>query len=249
MVLIAGTGNYNFFNLLTFVLALTLLDDRIWPQTLQSRISGTDWPALFSPTRWRSFLLVPFASLAIVLGTQQLREAVAPAEAPRPSLESNLNIAQFCLVNEYGLFRQMTETRPEIVIEGSADGIDWRAYEFRWKPGDVSRPPRFNTPHQPRLDWQMWFEALRLEQVHGATGAIDPRYMSPWFQSFVLRLMKGETKVVGLLKENPFPTTPPKFVRIALYQYRFTDSQERRNTDNWWHRELVWVSPGWSLAH
>ena len=165
MFLIAVTGNYNFFNLLTFVLALTLLDDSVYPRSLRERIGGVDYPWLASPTRWRSFLLVPFAGLALLIGASQLMEAAAPAKVSHAFLDSKLNITQFFLVNEYGLFRQMTETRPEIVIEGSVDGKDWKPYEFRWKPGDPSRPPRFNTPHQPRLDWQMWFEALRLEQV------------------------------------------------------------------------------------
>ena len=59
-------------------------------------------------------------------------------------------------MNGYGLFRVMTKDRDEIVIEGSADGIDWVAYEFKWKPGDVMRAPVWCAPHQPRLDWQMW---------------------------------------------------------------------------------------------
>ena len=247
MLLIAATGNYNFFNLLTLVLALTLLDDKAWPQFLQRRICGTDWPVLASPTRWRTFLLVPFAVLALVLGTRQVKDALAPSEKLRPPLESQLGISQFFLVNDYGLFRQMTEKRPEIVIEGSADGEDWKPYEFRWKPGELSEPPRFCSPHQPRLDWQMWFEALRLERVYDATRTIDPRYMSPWFQSFVMRLAKGEPQVLGLLRENPFPDGPPKFIRIGSYQYRLTDRAEGRATGNWWHREPVWISPAWSL--
>jgi lipase maturation factor 1 len=248
MLLIAGTGNYNFFNLLTVILALLLLDDKIWPRFLQRRIRGIDWPVLASPTRWRSFLLIPFAGLAIVLGTVQVKESIVPTAEPGPSLESKLNIGQFCLVNSYGLFRQMTETRPEILIEGSADGTDWKMYEFRWKPGDLSLSPRFVAPHQPRLDWQMWFEALRLEQVHKITGTIEPRYMSPWFQSFLMQLLRGEPKVVGLLEANPFPNATPRFMRIALYQYRFTDALERQKSGNWWNREQVWVGPNWSLA-
>ncbi len=244
MLVIGGTGNYNFFNLLTFVLALTLLDDRGWPKFLQRRVRVTDQP---ESLRWRSFLLVPFAGLAIVLGSWQLKQAVLPAEHPRASLASDLHIAQFMWVNDYGLFRRMTETRPEIVIEGSADGKDWKPYEFRWKPGDLSRPPRFNTPHQPRLDWQMWFEALQLERVHQFTGTIDSRYMSPWFQSLILQLLKGEPQVVGLLEKNPFPAAPPKFIRVLLYEYRFTNGAERRATGDWWHRERVWVGPAWSL--
>jgi lipase maturation factor 1 len=152
-------------------------------------------------------------------------------------------------VNDYGLFRQMTELRPEIVIEGSVDGKEWKPYEFRWKPGDPSRPPRFNTPHQPRLDWQMWFEALRLEQVHKVIGSIDFRDMSSWFQAFLVRLATGDAAVIDLLDTNPFPNAPPRFIRIVLYQYRFTTAAERRKTGNWWHREQVWAAPGWALSN
>ncbi len=136
MLLIGATGNYNFFNLLTFVLALTLLDDRAWPRFLQRRIRVTEQPARAAPWRCRNILLVPFAGLAIVLGTWQVTEAIVPPEQPRASLESDLHIAQFALVNDYGLFRRMTETRPEIVIEGSADGQDWKPYEFRHGQAD-----------------------------------------------------------------------------------------------------------------
>ena len=247
MLLIGATGNYNFFNLLTIVLAVTLLDDRVWPQFLRRRLPKKDQPTGAVPKRWRNVFLVPFAGLAIVVGSLQVKEAILPAKQPRASLESDLHIAQFLLVNDYGLFRKMTETRPEIVIEGSTDGKSWQPYEFRWKPGDLSQAPRFCTPHQPRLDWQMWFEALRLEQVYQITGTVDPRNMSPWFQSFIRQLLKGEPSVVGLLKQNPFPGEPPKFIRIVLYQYRFTNSAERAATGDWWHRKQVWTGPGWSL--
>jgi hypothetical protein len=33
-------------------------------------------------------------------------------------------------VNAYGLFAVMTTTRPEIIVEGSNDGVEWKAYEF-----------------------------------------------------------------------------------------------------------------------
>jgi predicted DCC family thiol-disulfide oxidoreductase YuxK len=247
MFLIAATGNYNFFNLSAFALAILLLDDRAWPQFLRRRISGTDWPVLASPTRWRSFVLFPFASVVILIGTREVVEAVAPQSEWFPDLESKLNIRQFCLVNGYGLFRRMTETRPEIIIEARNDAANWREVEFRWKPGDPSLRPRFNTPHQPRLDWQMWFEALDLEYAYNATGTIDPRDMSPWFQSFLLKLLAGEPKVIGLLPKNTFPDGPPKYIRISLDQYRFTDTAEGRATSNWWHRERKWTGPAWSL--
>src|SRR6185437_2830457 len=72
--------------------------------------------------------------------------------------------------NTYGLFAVMTTERPEIVVEGSDDGLTWKPYRFRWKPCEVDRRPRFTFPHLPRLDWQMWFAALS-----GHCGA------EPWF--------------------------------------------------------------------
>jgi len=118
----------------------------------------------------------------------------------------------------------MTTARPEIVIEGSNDGELWREYVFRYKPGPITRPPPWNIPHQPRLDWQMWFAALS-----------DVR-ANPWFQGLMLRLLEGAPQVLALLDSNPFPDRPPKYVRAKLYDYRFADRSTRAATGQWWER-------------
>jgi hypothetical protein len=129
-------------------------------------------------------------------------------------------IAPFRIVNEYGLFAVMTTTRPEIIVEGSNDNITWQAYEFRYKPGDVYRAPPIVEPFQPRLDWQMWFASLgRYEQ-------------NPWFTNLMIRILQGEPAVLRLLRYNPFPTSPPKYVRARLYLYQFT-----HRGSAWWRRE------------
>jgi hypothetical protein len=130
------------------------------------------------------------------------------------------------IVNAYGLFAVMTTERDEIIIEGSADGLEWREYEFRYKPGDVTRGPCWNIPHQPRLDWQMWFAAL------GGPGR------NPWFFNFEKCLLENSPPVLALLGPNPFPSQPPKYIRALLYEYHFTDRATRRGTDAWWRREL-----------
>lgn len=119
----------------------------------------------------------------------------------------------------------MTKDRREIVIEGSADGIDWLPYEFKWKPGDVNRAPGWCAPHQPRLDWQMWFAAL--------SSAKDNR----WFMRTALFLLEGKKDVVRLFARNPFPQTPPRYIRAIWYRYRFTSAEERKETGAWWKRE------------
>src|SRR2546429_6880738 len=119
----------------------------------------------------------------------------------------------------------MTTERPEIIVEGSYDRTDWREYEFKWNPGEVRRARRFVAPHQPRLDWQMWFAAL----------GYYPN--QPWFSRFLRRLAAGSPAVLSLLKTNPFPDAPPRYIRAILYDYRFTVRAERRANGAWWRRE------------
>jgi lipase maturation factor 1 len=135
----------------------------------------------------------------------------------------------FHLVNTYGLFAVMTTSRPEIIIEGSADGRTWREYEFRYKVGDVHRPPPFVAPHQPRLDWQMWFAAL------------GPPQGNAWFEPLLRGLLQNRPEIVGLLGRNPFPAAPPRYVRAMLYSYHFTDAATLAATGDWWRRRPISV--------
>jgi hypothetical protein len=155
-----------------------------------------------------------------------------------PSILDPLHTAiePFRSANRYGLFAIMTTTRPEIVVEGSADGVTWRPYVFRYKPGAVGAWPRWVQPFQPRLDWQMWFAAL---------GRYEEEW---WFQRFCEQLLRGSPSVSALLAEDPFAGKPPRFVRATLYRYRFTDRRTRRETGSWWTRErLREYSPELSL--
>jgi hypothetical protein len=134
-------------------------------------------------------------------------------------------LSPFHLVSSYGLFAVMTTERPEIVVEGSRDGETWLAYEFKWKPGNPKRAPAFVAPHQPRLDWQMWFAALGYYENH------------PWFARFQNRLLEGSPPVISLLKNNPFKGEPPRYIRAVVFDYRFTNLADRRATGAWWERQ------------
>jgi hypothetical protein len=144
---------------------------------------------------------------------------------PRPVLALYEWISPLRSINSYGLFAIMTTNRMEIVIEGSNDGKAWLPYEFKYKPGDVQRRPCFVAPHQPRLDWQMWFAALGTYREN------------PWLIHFCVRLLHGSPDVLALLQHNPFPAAPPRYVRAVAYDYHFTNFAERRRTSAWWKRE------------
>jgi hypothetical protein len=235
---ISLTGNYCYFNLLSICLCLLLFDDGVWPRRLRGWLGPPEGPPaaerepaprrLFRPWPW--WFLGPVAAFLLPLSALALASSYE-GTARRPQFLAKVYeaVAPFRSINSYGLFRNMTTSRPEIVVEGSDDGKVWKAYEFRHKPGDLARQPRFVAPHQPRLDWQMWFAAL---------GSRSERY---WFAMFCLRLLEGSPPVLSLLAENPFPAAPPRQVRAMLYDYRFTTPAERRATGNWWKRESLVV--------
>ena len=228
-LLIAATGNYAFFNLLTIALGLWVLDD-----------GGVGRPrraaGLRAPPRGRraaaTWLHIPLrvahtALAAVVAIVSAATFTRRPPRRPLARAASRLSelVEPVRSINPYGLFAVMTTERPEIVVEGSNDGHTWREYHFRYKPSRPEDPPRWVAPHQPRLDWQMWFAALG--------GPPD------WFAVFLARLLQGSPDVLRLLADNPFPDHPPRHVRALLYDYRMTDRRTRKRTGAWWHRRLI----------
>lgn len=227
-LLIFLTGNYGFFNLLTIALCLFLFDDahlqRVLPQRLSQNVAKT-----FVHRQGSVLDRVSVTVLAVVIvfisGFQLV--GLFSGYLPQPVRVVLNGVAPFHLVNTYGLFAVMTATRPEIIIEGSQDGQTWLEYEFKYKPGDIRRTPGWAAPHQPRLDWQLWFAAL---------GDYSSR---PWFVNFMVRLQQGSPQVLALLDNNPFPTAPPRYVRAWLYSYQFTDFATRSTAGAWWRRERI----------
>lgn len=216
---IAATGNFGFFNLLSVVLCLLLVEDRDWGRK-DDDPAGTNRRPILARIALAAIAL-PLMAVSVMngidgSGVSQTVTHPAPLERLRTLADT------FRIANAYGLFAVMTTERPEILVEGSDDGEVWTAYRFRWKPGDPARRPRFCTTHLPRLDWQMWFAAL----------SGDCR-AQPWFLNFERRLLEGSPEVLSLLEANPFPDRPPRYLRARLDLYHFT----RPGEPGWWTRE------------
>ena len=228
-LLIALTGNYAFFNLLTLALCVLLFDDaflaRFFPRALGEGLrAATSVSRGFSLRRW---VTTSIALVILAAGLLHLADLLSIEWLPPTAFQLLSDLEPLRVVNSYGLFAVMTTSRPEIIIEGSNDGETWRDYEFKFKAGDLRRAPRWVEPFQPRLDWQMWFAALG-----------DYR-SSPWFSHLMLRLLEGSPPVLALLERNPFPLSPPKYVRAVIYDYQFTTWSERQAQGEWWHRRLL----------
>ena len=229
MIVVLLTGNYGYFNWLTLALALTFFDDDWWKKLFPRWELGETLvlagKSLRSTLRWGVSLIL---FCLIVLGATRFSyqmNLLSSASVARTILSP---LQGYYLVNGYGLFARMTKTRPEILIEGSRDGENWLPYEFKWKPGDLSRRPPFVAPHQPRLDWQMWFAALnRCERVR-------------WFRQFIYKLKEGNESVLGLLESDPFEgDSPPRVIRTQLFDYRFSSPEEKELKGEWWQRDFL----------
>ena len=133
----------------------------------------------------------------------------------------------FRIANQYGLFAVMTRGRYEIEFQGSNDGENWQPYLFRYKPQLLNEAPRIYAPYQPRFDWNLWFASL-----------------GDWRQNEIVllteeRLLENDGDVLYLFRSNPFPQSPPRYVRAVLWQYWFTSMDEKRRTGDWWQRKLL----------
>jgi lipase maturation factor 1 len=232
-VLIAATGNFGFFNLLAIVLCIPLLDDAALLR-LRGRHRSAQAPLATQETRrWPIWATGALAAMVIPISLAPAMGRLGLAEwLPQPLIEAYRLASPFESVNAYGLFASMTTVRWELIVEGSDDGTNWKAYEFPWKPGDVRRRPQFCFPYMPRLDWQMWFAAISVQQGQGA---------DEWLVNFARRLGEGSPPVLRLMAFNPFPNHPPRYVRFVVYDYRFTTPAERAQSGAWWQRKRLGV--------
>ncbi len=216
------SGNFAWLNWLTILLACTAIDDA----SAAAVLAVPARPPLPQASHWFAVLVLGFTVFTAFLGYWPVRNMLSRGQ------RMNVSFNPFHLVNTYGAFGTVGRTRYEVVIEGTADGklteqTVWREYEFKGKPNSVRRLPAQWAPYHLRLDWLMWF------------AAISPLYAEQWLRPFLLRLLNNDAPTLRLLRRNPFPDSPPHYVRARLFRYRFTTWHELRRDRAWWHRSLV----------
>jgi len=219
-IVLIVSGNFAWLNWLAIVLCIPMLDDRWW------KWLPVTPPALATPALPYRATVAVLALVVVVLSIYPIRNMLSSQQV------MNRSFNPLHIVNTYGLFGSITRPRYEVVIEGTTDAVitgnsQWREYEFKAKPGDPSRSPPQVAPYHLRLDWMMWFAALSTATDH------------PWFTSLLVKLLQGDRAILGLIRTNPFPDAPPRWVRARFYEYRFTTPEERRMTGRWWNRQLV----------
>ncbi|PWH07583.1 hypothetical protein DEO23_02845 [Brachybacterium endophyticum] len=231
------TGNFAWLNWLTIIVAFSAISDPFlrwivggpWPDwglphgpAADSAAPGVE----ASPLWWHVLIVLVIAGL-VVLSRRPLLNLFSSHQL------MNASFNRFHLVNAYGAFGSMTTRRFEVEIEGTqeedpdaAGEEQWQPYRFRGKPGDVRRRSRQFAPYHLRLDWMMWFLALRPGP-------------EAWFVVFLQKLLAGDPAVRRLLAEDPFDGEPPTALRVRYFAYRYATRAERRETGQWWVRREV----------
>jgi hypothetical protein len=218
---LVASGNFAWLNWMTIVLAFSAIDQ----SSLAALLPMPAVPALDHPPQWFVVVVLAVTGAVLLLNYWPLRNMLSARQ------RMNMSFNAFHLVNTYGAFGSIGRVRREVVIEGTSEPeiteqTVWKEYEFKGKPGAVRRLPRQWAPYHLRLDWMMWF------------AAISSDYAQPWLTAFLRRLLRNDRPTLRLLRHNPFPQSPPVYVRAQLYQYRFSTPAELRRDRVWWHRAL-----------
>ncbi len=232
------TANYAFLNYLVLALGVLLLDDRFLHRFLPERwrlhLPPPATPNASPPDsqNWRALLRSPWQIVKLAVTALMLTwvfyatvaEMARRLPLPRAPV---IALEPFRIANQYGLFAVMTRGRYEIEFQGSMDGQNWTPYLFRYKPQELNQPPRIYAPYQPRFDWNLWFASLASWRD------------SPIVPNTEVRLLSNDKDVLALFAKNPFPSEPPRQIRVLLWQYWFTSMAEKQKTGLWWRRELL----------
>jgi hypothetical protein len=223
-ILLIISGNLSFLNYVTIIPFLACLDDTFWRRILPQALVRNAERAADEPELSRLQLGVAIALFALVayLSIDPISNLISRRQM------MNTSFGAFDLVNSYGAFGVVGRERDEIIFEGTDDAFirgdtQWKPYEFKAKPGDPNRAPPFIAPYQPRIDWQIWFAAM----------ASPADY--PWTLHFIWRLLHNDLGTLTLLANNPFPNSPPHYIRARLYRYHFAPLGEKA----WWTREPI----------
>jgi len=222
MVILIFSGNLSFLNWLTIIPALACFDDAFWRRVLPKFIvkaadRSAEGASKTPVSHWVTSLL--YAGVVAWLSIGPVKNLISSEQAMNTSFD------RLHLVNTYGAFGTVDRERFELVFQGTSSEVadlmaDWKDYEFKAKPTDPMRRPVIITPYHYRLDWAAWYP------WHRVPGRNE------WVPNFLWNLLHNDPGTLSLLAHNPFPDSPPKFVRVLVYRYRFATEGPA-----WWTRE------------
>ncbi|XP_064630133.1 lipase maturation factor 1-like [Lineus longissimus] len=243
-VLLIISGNLSFLNWLTILPSLCCLDDKFFGFFFSDRPGGIkqqvqeiqreeregNMPRKSLGQIMRFLFNLSLAVLIAYLSIPVVQNLLSKRQAMNTSFDP------LRLVNTYGAFGSVTKERTEVIIQGTysnnpydEDVNAWKEYEFKCKPGNVTRRPCLISPYHYRLDWLMWFAAFQNYQYNN------------WLVHLAAKLLVNDPGATSLLENNPFEgKKPPKFIRVEHYRYTYTKlGSNDAKRGRWWKRKHI----------
>lgn len=237
------TANYGFFAYLSIVLNVFLLADRDlrwmpgwlvgFPLGRQRFRADRHCEAMPSTAAYRwthRFAAAVVVTVYVSVSASDAWVKFSRSPTTPPALVESLRdiLAPFRIINTYHLFGHITRERIEPEFQ-TFDGHEWYPLLLEHKPGDPLRAPDFVAPHQPRVDFQLWFYGLGF------------RHGTPSYVGALADRLCNDPAAVRRLFATPL-SVAPEAVRIVFWQYHFTTPAERRASGAWWKRTQVATS-------
>ncbi|HVZ37186.1 MAG TPA: lipase maturation factor family protein, partial [Polyangiaceae bacterium] len=259
---IHATGNWGFFNVAYALFCVCLLDTQSsifdlfkepWASSLTS-FPDVVVHALMALLFLVSLFYLPnnsFLTRSWVNWTPEMFPVEAKDRRKAVRIHRLLTplrlLAPFRIVNGYGVFPP--HSAPPIrllpVLEGSADGVHWKQYGYRYMPSFATSRPPFVAPYHPRFDQWTYYVTMGID-AGSLFGALFPMSL-PYHVSarasvldlLMQRVLAGDEKMTRILGHNPFPEAPPKWMRVGMLAMTPTLPSELRATGHWWHIRRV----------
>jgi hypothetical protein len=225
------SGNLSFLNWLTIIPALACLDDsfltKLLPKTLIKKAEAAATTA--EPSR---AMTITARTITVIIGLLSIQPIVNMLS---PNQIMNTSYDPLNLVNTYGAFGSVGTERLNVIFEGTTDSATWKEYPYKALPVALDKRPPQIAPYQPRLDWQMWFASMSTPDEY------------PWTMTLIAKLLHNDPQTLSLFAANPFPDTPPLYIRAILYRYSF--ALPGNPTHQYWTRQRlsIWL-PAMSAA-
>jgi hypothetical protein len=231
------TGNFGWLNTAAIALGVLLLDDQMLAAAarklrlpaLADRFGPRPGPAVAIDRSWRTHGVAALLWLQFGLSIYFfVPAATGNPELGIPSPRSNpieYLFRDFRFANAYLPFASFPTAKYEVEFAGSNDGgATWRPYLFRYKPQLEDHISPFLAPRFARFESSL---QLALYQ------------QSPVLVEVARQLLLRNTDVIHLFQADPFPDRPPTYVRIAVFQFNFTDLPTHRETGRYWTKGYV----------
>jgi hypothetical protein len=261
LVLVAATAtlmlgiqlmcNFGYFNVMVLVLLVPLLDLNTWVGQLSLATAFASWESLLVHATigfliLGSVLFFPFNSWAPYGWLYWPVTLTIRSRLVRGVFSFFRGLSGLRLLHGYGVFppQPIPAVKFIPVIEGSLDGVTWRAYEYAWMPTTESSPPRAFAPYHPRWDHLVLYEGMGMNEsgyLASMAGSYNPYRFSrhPWLWRVMQRLMQPDSPVRTMFRNDPFQGRAPRFMRATLVALMPTSIGEQRRTGRWWRAAPV----------